>query len=120
MAHFAELDESQTVLRVIVVSNEVAFDEPSGIAFCQSLFGDETTWVQTSYNANIRKRYAGAGMTYDANKDIFIGMQPFASWTLDEDSEWMAPVPKPKDGNAYRWDESALQWQARKLIPPAG
>jgi hypothetical protein len=89
MAHFAELDDNNTVTQVIVVhNNELLEDgiesEAKGIAFCQSLFGG--TWVQTSYNGNMRKNYAGIGMTYDADRDAFILPKPYDSWILDEDT----------------------------------
>ena len=76
MAHFAQLDETNIVTQVIVVHNNDLLDngiesEVKGIAFCQSLFGG--TWVQTSYNGNIRKNYAGVGYTYDPVRDAFIG-----------------------------------------------
>ena len=75
MAHFAQLDETNTVTQVIVVHNNELLDngvelESKGIEFCQSLFGG--TWVQTSYNGNIRKNYAGIGYVYDAIRDAFI------------------------------------------------
>ena len=78
MAHFAKINSDNIVEQVIVVNNEVLHDdkgveqESIGVAFCQSLFGDDTNWVQTSYNGNFRGRYAGAGMTYDPIKDEFI------------------------------------------------
>ena len=78
MAHFAQIDSDNIVRQVIVVNNEVLHDdkgveqESIGVAFCQSLFGSDTNWVQTSYNGNFRGRYAGAGMTYDPIKDEFI------------------------------------------------
>ena len=78
MAHFAKLNSDNVVEQVIVVNNEVLHDdkgveqESIGIAFCQSLFGSDTNWVQTSYNGNFRGRYAGTGMTYDPIKDEFI------------------------------------------------
>ena len=78
MAHFAKLNSDNVVEQVIVVNNEVLHDdkgveqESIGIAFCQSLFGADTNWVQTSYNGNFRGRYAGTGMTYDPIKDEFI------------------------------------------------
>lgn len=77
MAHFAELDENNIVLRVIVVSNSDMKDqwgrerEAIGVAFCQGLFGENTRWVQTSYNAKMRGKYAGVGDRYDPVKDIF-------------------------------------------------
>ena len=78
MAHFAQIDSDNIVRQVIVVNNEVLHDdkgieqEALGAAFCQSLFGADTNWVQTSYNGSFRGRYAGAGMTYDPIKDEFI------------------------------------------------
>jgi hypothetical protein len=114
MAHFAELDESNIVTQVIVVHNNELLDngvesEAKGIAFCESLFGGN--WVQTSYNGNIRKNYAGIGHTYDAVRDAFIAPQPFNSWTLDEDScKWQPPTPYPEDGKVYYWSEDDLCW----------
>ena len=78
MAHFAELDADNTVLRVIVVGNPDCLDangqesEAVGIAFCQSLCGADTQWVQTSYNGNFRGCYAGIGYTYDPEADVFV------------------------------------------------
>ena len=113
MAHFAELNESNTVINVVVVHNDVTTidgveDEQRGIDFLNDLFPDSGTWVQTSYNANIRSIYAGVGGTYDADNDRFIPPQPFPSWTLNtETGTWEAPeaaVP------GYVWDEATLSW----------
>ena len=77
MAHFAQLDENNIVTQVIVVNNNDLIDatgnesETTGIAFCQSLFGKNTRWVQTSYNAKFRGVYAGVGFSYDADSDLF-------------------------------------------------
>lgn len=90
MAHFAKLDDTNTVTEVIVVHNNELLDngvesEAKGIAFCQSLFGGN--WVQTSYNGNIRKNYAGIGYSYDAVRDAFIPPKPTeGEWVLDEDT----------------------------------
>lgn len=117
MAHFAELDANNVVLRVIVIGNKDTADangvenEAIGIAFCKNLFGANTNWVQTSYNGNIRKRYAGIGFTYDTNLDAFITPKPFPSWTLNQNTaDWEAPVPYPNDGKRYYWDEATLSW----------
>lgn len=99
MAHFAELDANNVVLRVIVVGNDMTLDsqgqesEQVGIAFCQSLFGADTRWVQTSYNGNIRKNYAGISFTYDLTRDAFIAPQPEGEgWLLDETTcRWRNP-----------------------------
>jgi len=77
MAHFAQLDVNNIVTQVIVVHNNELMDgtdenEAKGIAFCQSLFGKNTRWVQTSYNANFRGAYAGIGYAYDPVKDEFV------------------------------------------------
>lgn len=117
MAHFAELDSSNNVIRVIVVGNPDCLDdagnesEAVGIAFCQELFGADTRWLQTSYNGNIRKRYAGIGYTYDPSLDAFIPPQPFPSWTLDTATcDWQPPIPCPDDGQLYDWDEASGVW----------
>lgn len=116
MAHFAELDENNIVLRVIVVDNSDLLDadgveqEALGVAFCQSLFGG--AWKQTSYNRNFRKNYAGVGYTYDPSRDAFIPPAPaFASWVLNEATCcWEAPIPYPQDENRYVWSEELLSW----------
>lgn len=114
MAHFAQLDENNVVTQVIVVHNNELMDngqesEAKGVAFCQSLFGGN--WKQTSYNGNIRKNYAGIGYTYDSGRDAFIPPKPFNSWLLNETiCLWEAPVPYPKDGKRYTWDEPTLSW----------
>ena len=71
MAHFAKL-ENNIVTQVIVVNNEEVPDEATGIAFCKSLYGEDTEWVQTSYNGNFRGQFAGLGMTYDPVVDEFV------------------------------------------------
>ena len=112
MAHFAELDENNIVLRVCVVDNAcVPSDKHAdGEDWCTNFWGG--AWKQTSYNHNFRKRYAGIGYTYDSVKDKFIEPQPFASFTLDENDDWQAPIEYPTDGdetNWYKWDESVYQ-----------
>lgn len=115
MAHFAQLDNQNTVLQVIVIHNNELLDngvesEAKGIAFCQSLFPN-TRWVQTSYNGNIRKNYAGVGFLYDPIRDAFIPPKPYPSWVLDEATcRWEAPVPYPTDGERYVWDEDSVSW----------
>lgn len=93
MAHFAEIDENNIVIRVIVVSDKDTADESGvenesiGIAFCKSLFGENTKWVQTSYNNKIRGKYAGIGDTYDAAKDLFISPEPVIVENVETDTE---------------------------------
>lgn len=116
MAHFAELDNNNTVLRVIVVSNDDCKDslgnesEAVGAAFCERLLGG--TWKQTSYNHNMRKQYAGIGYTYDADADVFVAPQPFPSWSLDENHDWQPPVPMPEgdEDTSYYWSEDDMAW----------
>ena len=117
MAHFAQIDENNVVTQVIVVANAELLDEngqeseQKGIGFCQSLFGADTRWLQTSYHGNIRKNYAGIGYTYDISLDAFIAPQPYPSWILNTDTaQWESPVPYPTDGKIYIWDEQTLSW----------
>jgi hypothetical protein len=116
MAHFAELDANNVVQRVIVVANKDTADangnevESIGVAFCQKLFGG--TWVQTSYNGNKRKNYAGVGYTYNADIDAFVPPKPYTSWVLNEDAQWEAPVAMPDDGQMHSWDEDSQSWVA--------
>ena len=125
MAHFAELDNNDVVLRVIVVDNKDTTDaatgqevESIGIAFCQRLLGGN--WVQTSYNNNFRVRYAGIGFTYNRQYDAFIPPKPYPSWTLNTTTfEWQAPVPYPNDGKFYYWGEGTQSWQLVEPQPPA-
>lgn len=115
MAHFAQIDGNGIVRQVIVVSNNDCLDangqesEAVGVAFCTNLLGG--VWLQTSYNNNIRVRFAGIGYRYDSVRDAFIRPQPYLSWVFNEITlDWDAPVPYPTDGKAYGWDESIQQW----------
>ena len=122
MAHFAQLDENNVVTQVIVVSNNELLDangqerEELGVAFCQRLFGGN--WKQTSYNHNMRVRYAGIGYSYNATLDAFVPPKPYASWTLNtETALWDAPKPFPSDHGTgdpikhYYWNEENLDWE---------
>lgn len=99
MAHFAELDANNIVLRVIVISNDMILDEQAqeseaaGVAFCQSLLGANTNWIQTSYSGSFRKNYAGIGFTYDLTRDAFIAPKPEGDgWILVEETcTWRNP-----------------------------
>ncbi len=138
MAHFAKMDASNLVLEVIVVSNDCVANlpfpesEPLGIAFCQSLYGQDTNWLQTSYNASFRGNYAGIGFSYWPSIDQFVPPSPGEGWTYDPathswvqpmppqpypswlysptEGRWLAPVLKPKDGYSYTWDEASQSW----------
>ena len=119
MAHFAELNSSNEVLRVIVVSNEDV-DANGGDqhadaeTFVTTIVPHSTggvAWKQCSYNNNFRKQYVGKGCTYDSSKDVFIAAKPYDSWTLNSSSgDWEAPVNKPDDGKIYYWNETDTQW----------
>lgn len=116
MAHFAELDENNIVLRVIVVDNKDILDENGseseaiGVAFCHNLLGG--SWKQTSYNANFRKNYAGQGFSYDEERNAFIPPKPFSKWVLNEDTcQWEAPIPYPDDEQRYSWNDESGEWE---------
>jgi len=129
MAHFAELDDNNTVIRVVVVGNDcVPSDEHiDGEKWCISFFKGGV-WKQTSYNNNFRKQYAGIGMTYDAEKNKFISSQPHASWALDANDDWQAPITYPTittygsndplDRYLISWDEAGQKWTAKDHEDP--
>ena len=117
MAHFAELNSQNVVLRVIVVGNDDVNNlpfpesEPIGVAFCQGIFGADTQWVQTSYNANFRYNYACADFVFDPVAQAFIPPKPFPSWLLDTNTyQWQPPASYPSDGKLYVWDETTQSW----------
>lgn len=112
MAHFAELDDNNVVLRVIVVNTADTSTangvekESIGVAFCERLFGGN--WKKTSYNGNIRKNYAGIGYTYDPELDAFISPQPNPKCILDtETCQWNCP---PLEGGPYVWNSETKTW----------
>ena len=115
MAHFAELDDNNIVKRVVVVDNKMLLkdgkeDEATGIAFLHSLFGSDKKWVQTSYNGNFWKNFAGMNFIYREDLDGFLeDGPPFPSWTLNEATcRWDPPTPCPE--NKMRWDEETKSW----------
>lgn len=107
MAHWAELDENNIVIRVTVGDN----NEPDeGYQWLVDNLGGR--WIKTSYNGTIRKNFAAAGFIYDEAGDAFYSPQPYPSWKLDRRSfTWKPPVAMPTDDKRYEWDESALTWQ---------
>ncbi len=115
MAHFAEIDADNIVLRVLVVHDD---EEHRGQEFLADDCGFGGTWIQTSYNTHdnthslggtpLRMNYAGIGHTWDGTG--FAEPQPYGSWSLDENYVWQPPTPGPDDGNAYFWDEDTLSW----------
>jgi hypothetical protein len=124
MAHFAELNSSNEVLRVVVISNddvesnggELSSEAETFVASIVPHSEDGTAWKQTSYNSNFRKQYAGIGDTFDSSKDKFIKPQPYPSWSLDSNDDWVAPVTYPTiteiDSNIVytSWDEDNQKW----------
>ena len=119
MAHFAEINESNIVTRVLVVDNA---NEDNGQEFLANTLGVGGTWIKTSYNTSggvhnnggtpLRKNYAGIGYSYDSGRDAFIPPKPFNSWVLNEDTcLWDAPTPMPvEEGKMFRWDEETTSW----------
>ena len=133
MAHFAQIDGNNIVQQVIVVSNDDCLDSDGsqsklGIPFCKNLLGADTNWVRTSYNNNIRFRYAGIGMKYDSTNDVFYEQQPYPSWVLNTSTwVWDAPVAMPDDAGVddaenptefveYDWDEDSTSWTNRTVV----
>lgn len=123
MAHFAKLNTQNKVVDVVVVNNDTATDEAKGIAFLESLYGQEDgiTWKQTSYNTKgnvhsgsgtpFRKNYAYIGGFYNPDDDAFYNPQPYSSWTLNTTTYlWEPPVAYPTDGKAYTWNEQTRAW----------
>ena len=119
MAHFAILNESNIVTEVLVVNNDVLLDgdgveqEQLGKDLLTSLYG-AGNYVQTSYNGNFRKQYAGKDSSYDSTKDIFIKPEPYPSWSLDENDDWQPPVAYPEAVGPYLWNEETTNWE---LVP---
>jgi hypothetical protein len=128
MAHFVKLGIGNKVIKVEVVSNDVATNEQAGVDFLNNLYGTNDVWKQTSYNTRggvhitdgtpFRKNYAGIGWKYDSTRDAFIPPKPFDSWTLNEDTcLYDPPIVKPEltqeeydNGNRYMWNEDNQTW----------
>ena len=105
MAHWAELDENNVVLRVTVGDN----NEPDeGYQWLLDNLGG--TWIKTSYNRNIRKNFAGIGYLYDSVRDVFLPPNPYLSWILNEQLDWVAPILRP-DSGLWIWNEEELAWE---------
>lgn len=107
MAHFAQIDENNIVTNVLVTDNNYPNE---GHDWLMQTFGG--TWIQTSYNATIRKNFAAIGFTYDTERDAFIPPKHFALWLLNEETcQWEAPVTYPSDNKEYKWDEDSVNWK---------
>ena len=133
MAHFAELDKNNQVINIVVVSNDDIKDmngnevEEIGIAFCKKLFGADTNWKQTSYNNNMRVRYAIIDGSYNEELDTFIPPKPFESWVINiETKDWESPIGEPPEltqqeidsGSFYQWNEENGEWALETLTSP--
>jgi len=121
MASFAKLGVGNIVLKVEVVSNDIATSEQAGIDFLNNLYNTRDVWKQTSYNTYagvhlldgtpFRKNHAGIGYSYNQTRDAFIPPKPYNSWILNETTcLWEAPLVKPDDGQIYNWNETTQQW----------
>jgi hypothetical protein len=121
MAHYALINSNNVVVQVITGVDETVTQLDNGVEVGGSTeaweqFYENQPWhsgltcKRTSYNNNIRKQYAGIGFTYDADADVFVAPQPFASWTLDENHDWQPPTPMPVDDKRYAWFEPNQQW----------
>ncbi len=102
MSHFVKIDSNNIVTNGIVAEQDFI---NSGAV------GDSFLWVQTSYNNNFRKQYAGIGHTYDKVNDVFISPKPYPSWTLDASFDWQPPTAKPDDDKMYTWNEDTQAWE---------
>ena len=125
MAHFAELDINNKVLRVLTACNQDIANnggeqsEQAALHF-QSLnqfSPDGVKWIQTSYNNNFRKQYAAINYTYDPIKDKFISPKPYSSWSLNANDDWQAPIAYPtilsdsyKETYIISWNENEQKW----------
>ncbi len=121
MAHYALIDENNIVRQVITGVDETVTQTDldgtivGGSSEAWEQFYQNQSWhsglicKRTSYNNNIRKQFAGPGMTYDPIRDEFVDVQPYPSWRLDENNDWQPPTPEPTDG-VYEWNESTQSW----------
>jgi hypothetical protein len=106
MSHWAQIDENNLVIAVVVGDN----NDPAGDEGYQWIIDNlGGTWIKTSYNNKIRGVYAGIGFSYNPDEDIFITPQPYPSW-IRSGSYWQAPVAKPSDEKMYEWNEEAQSW----------
>ena len=120
MAHFAKVNKDNQVISIQAVNNFTIMkdnkeDEATGIKFLQNLHDNNDTYIQTSYNANFRKNYAGIDYTYDKVRDAFIAPKPYPSWLLVEATcQWESPVAYPSDDKKYTWDEDNTKWKEKE------
>ena len=119
MAHYALLNENNLVTEVITGIDETELIEGLDTETWYGAFRGQVC-KRTSYNAKIRKNYAGIGYTYSFDLDAFIPPTPFESWVLDEGTcQWEAPTPKPTDGFTYFWNEELIRWDRADFSEPS-
>jgi hypothetical protein len=131
MANFAELDQLNTVLRTVVIDTQDVINNGGDCSvqaeeFVKTIVPFSSLgvcWKQTSYNNNFRKLFAGEGMKYDQNLDMFIGPKPYNSWTLSETGDWIPPIAQPlntfyenKDVYEISWDEQNQKWIGKSYL----
>ena len=110
MAHFAEINSDNIVVRVLVVPDE---EEQRGEEFLSIDLGLGGRWIQTSYNATIRGSFAGVGFSYNEELDVFLPPKPYESWVINTELKcWESPVERPEISTteAAIWDETNQQW----------
>lgn len=115
MAHFAQIDENNTVINVLVVPDE---QQHRGAEYLSNDLQLGGRWIQTSYNSNIRKRFAGINFTYNEELDVFLPPKPFDSWILNTElAEWVAPIERPEEieGTGLSWNEQEQTWERNDL-----
>ena len=111
MAHYAFLDENNTVIEIITGIDETELIEGLHPEVWYGNFRNQTC-KRTSYNGNYRKNYAGIGHTYDPERDAFIAPKPYTKWVLNEETcKWEAPTPYPTDNKIYVWNENQGEWE---------
>lgn len=111
MAHYALLDENNIVINVITgVDENILIDGFTPEEHYSSIHNIRC--IRTSYNANIRKNYAGIGYIYDQDRDAFIPPKPYTKWILNEENcRWESPTPYPIDGLKYIWNDNKGEWE---------
>jgi hypothetical protein len=115
MAHFAQIDENNIVLQVLVVPDN---QQHRGNDYLSIDLGLGGTWVQTSYNGTIRKMFAGVGYIYNSELDIFLPPKPYPSWIIDPiEGIWVSPIERPEVeyGMVTIWDEDTQEWRIEEL-----
>lgn len=131
MAHYAELNENNTIVNIVFIPNDEIKDENGneiverGIEHLKQHHGAERKWIQTSINGKIRNKAAVIGDTYREDLDMFVSPSPYPSWILNETTGlWESPTPKPEltedEKNSFffaNWDEESKTWIVEQYLP---